>query len=189
MLYKILFKLSIVLLAITLVTTSSQAAYVKPPVNKQARTAEVETIYDAQKLANVQVSPNEYLIWVDLSKQRMSIFQNKEFVTSYQVLTGADRSPTIEGTFKINAKIFKPDDNYNLYNKYGGVTAKVSYWIPFQGNMYAFHNASWRQYSEFGNLKRRPLGGSHGCVNMSYEDVTDFYTNYASRRATVFISK
>jgi lipoprotein-anchoring transpeptidase ErfK/SrfK len=189
MLNKIFYKLLIVLLAITLVSTSSQAAYVKPPINKQGRTAELETIYDAKKLANVRVAEGEYLIWVDLTKQRMSIFQNKEFVTSYQVLTGSDKDLTPPGTYKINAKIYRPDDNYTLFTRKGDIAAKVTYWIPFIGNIYAFHNASWRQFSEFGNTKRRPQGGSHGCINMSYADVEDFYTNYASKKATVHISK
>jgi lipoprotein-anchoring transpeptidase ErfK/SrfK len=188
MIYKNLIKVLLLLITITFLSTSSMA-YTKPAVNKQGRTAELETIYDAKKLANVKVDPNEYLIWVDLAKQRMSIFQNKEFVTSYQVLTGADRSPTITGSFRINNKIFRPNDNYNLYNNKGEVSAKVSYWIPFSGNLYAFHNASWREFKEFGDTKRRVIGGSHGCVNMSYADVEDFYTYYASRKATVFITK
>jgi lipoprotein-anchoring transpeptidase ErfK/SrfK len=189
MIYKILIKVLFLLITITMVSTTSLAAYVKPPINKQGRTAELETIYDAKKLAGVRVDPNQYLIWVDLTKQRMSIFQNKEFVTSYQVLTGADKSLTPTGTFRINAKIFRANDNYNLYNNKKEIVAKVSYWIPFIGNMYAFHNASWREFPEFGNTKRRPLGGSHGCINMSYADVEDFYNNYASRKATVFISR
>lgn len=189
MINKILLKVFIALVAITFVGTSSIAAYVKPPVNKQARTAELETIFDSKVLSKVKVNPNEYLVWVDLTKQRMSIFQSNEFVTSYQILSGKTTTPTPPGTYKVNARIFRPDDNYNLYSAKGEITAKVSYWIPFIGNLYAFHNASWRQFNEFGNTKVRPLRGSHGCINMSYADVEDFYTNYATKGLVVHITK
>jgi L,D-transpeptidase catalytic domain len=188
MIYKNLIKVLLLLITITFLSTSSMA-YTKPRVNKQPRTPEIETIFDFKKLGKIYVPLGGYLIWVNLAEQKMSIFENNKFDTSYKVLTGADRSPTPTGTFRIQNRIYRPEDNYNLYSKNNTISAKVTYWIPFIGDTYAFHNASWREYKEFGDTKRRPSGGSHGCVNMSYEDVADFYQYYAFRNSVVHITK
>ena len=39
----------------------------------------------------------------------------------------------------------------------------VDYWMPFVGNLVAFHDASWR--SSFGDDIYKS-NGSHGCVNL-----------------------
>jgi lipoprotein-anchoring transpeptidase ErfK/SrfK len=176
-----------ILILILILTNITSQAYTPIPINKQSRTANSVTAYES-RFDKFNVSKTGILVWVNLKNQRMTVFKNKKFVTSYQVMTGADKSPTVQGAFKINSKIFRPNDTYSLYTKKGDIAAKISYWIPFSGNLYAFHNASWRQFSEFGNTKRRPEGGSHGCVNMSYADIEEFYKNYANIMDTVYIS-
>ncbi|MGN0055023.1 MAG: L,D-transpeptidase [Atopobiaceae bacterium] len=48
----------------------------------------------------------------------------------------------------------------------------VDYWMPFIGNAYAFHDASWR--SSFGG-KIYQTNGSHGCVNLPHQKAEDLY--------------
>ncbi|MGN0286056.1 MAG: L,D-transpeptidase family protein [Atopobiaceae bacterium] len=48
----------------------------------------------------------------------------------------------------------------------------VDYWMPFIGNAYAFHDASWR--SNFGG-KIYQTNGSHGCVNLPHQKAQDLY--------------
>lgn len=178
-------KLAIAIIAISLVTVSAFAATTKPVV-KHPRTVELVTKWD-QRLNNLSINVDARIIWIDLAKQRLSIFQNKNFITSYQILTGKNSTPTPTGTYKVNYKSFKANDGIQLRDDKGKPTVGVSYWAPFIGDSYAFHNASWRQSWEFGNIAHRALNGSHGCVNMSYSDIEDMYT-IIKTNDTVYIS-
>lgn len=48
----------------------------------------------------------------------------------------------------------------------------VDYWLPFIGNAYAFHDASWR--SHFGGDIYK-TNGSHGCVNLPHDKAESLY--------------
>jgi lipoprotein-anchoring transpeptidase ErfK/SrfK len=177
---------AIAILAITLISTASFAIIWKGQV-RHPRTIELVTKYD-KRLDMVKPSKDGKILWVDLAKQRLSVFQNKTFVTSYQILTGKDATPTPTGTYAINYKLMKANDGVRLQDEKGNETARVTYWIPFIDDNFAFHNASWRETWEFGKIKHRQLNGSKGCINMSYSDIADLY-NLVNEGTVVYISK
>ena len=148
------------------------------------------TAWDS-RLNSVKPSRDGIIIWVNISRQRVSVFKNKKFVTSYQVVTGKNSTPTPLGTFKItNNKEYDPDGNVELNGSYG--TAYVHTWNPFSagnGNEYAFHDADgWRSYDEYGNTSVYPYDGSHGCVNMHAGDARQLY-NTTNVGTVVHITK
>ena len=49
----------------------------------------------------------------------------------------------------------------------------VDYWIPFIGNGYGLHDASWQ--SAFGGERYKQGFGSHGCVNLPLDKVKELY--------------
>jgi hypothetical protein len=100
-------------------------------------------------------------IYVSIAQQltRVCAGHNQLLITA--VTTGAsaygDGTPT--GTFRVNNKV----RNTTLYPAGGGVYP-VKYWLPYSGNTYGFHDASW-QTMPFGS-PQYPTGGSHGCVHV-----------------------
>jgi lipoprotein-anchoring transpeptidase ErfK/SrfK len=171
---KNIFSKVLVAILVTSVIATSAIAVTWNGLVQHPRTPVMITKYDS-RLDAVKPSNDGQILWVDLAKQRLSLFKNKQFVTSYQILTGKDATPTPPGTYSIQYKLFKTNEGVRLQDANGKQTARVSYWMPFIGNDYAFHNASWRQSSEFGKISQRKFSGSGGCVNMSYSDVADLY--------------
>jgi lipoprotein-anchoring transpeptidase ErfK/SrfK len=160
-----------------------------PAQAQVARTPNYKTAW-VPALDKVKVGKDALIVWADLKTQRVSVFKNKKFVVSYQVLTGSDKNPTPTGTFKIsNLGEYDPDGGIELNGSYG--SALVSVWNPItfaDGNEIAFHNAPWRSDWEFGRTTWRPQNGSHGCINMSLLDSLDLY-NRTRPGTVVYISK
>ena len=50
---------------------------------------------------------------------------------------------------------------------------KVEYWICWRGNDVGFHDADWQE--AFGGTLYMDGNGSHGCINLSHEDVAELY--------------
>lgn len=46
----------------------------------------------------------------------------------------------------------------------------VSYWMPFEGNMIGFHDATWQNDKSFDNAESYKWCGSHGCINLRLAD-------------------
>ena len=46
----------------------------------------------------------------------------------------------------------------------------VSYWMPFEGNLVGFHDATWQADSSFDNSEAYKTVGSHGCINLRLDD-------------------
>ena len=90
-------------------------------------------------------------------------------ITSGTKSTGHD---TPRGAFYINNKQMHvtligadPEDPYE---------SEVTYWLPFKGNTYGLHDASWRE-SYGGSVYI--YNGSHGCINTPYYKVQAIYEN------------
>lgn len=173
MLKSIYFKIVIAIFAITLIATSAFAVSWTGVV-KQARTPILTTAWSST-LDSIKLGEDGKLLWVDTAKQRLTLFKDKKFVTSYQITTGKSSTPTPVGTYAIKYKLLKANDGVKLQDVNGKLIARVSYWIPFIDEEYAFHNASWRQSWEFGKIQHSKTSGSNGCVNMAYSDVADLY--------------
>ena len=46
----------------------------------------------------------------------------------------------------------------------------VAYWMPFEGNLVGFHDATWQADSSFDNSEAYKTVGSHGCINLRLDD-------------------
>ncbi|MGL4759619.1 MAG: L,D-transpeptidase [Patescibacteria group bacterium] len=186
MLKSIYFKLLlVVLVASTVATTSFAVNWTR--VVKHPRTPIYKTDWNPQ-LEKIQTDSDGQILWVDTARQRLSLFKNKKFITSYQITTGKSSTPTPTGTYKLKYKLFKEGDGVKLQDVKGKQIARVSYWFPFIGEEYAFHNASWRQSWEFGKIQHSKTSGSNGCVNMAYADIQDLY-NRIDEGTVVHVTK
>lgn len=103
---------------------------------------------------------------VDITKQHVVYFENGKKKFECDCVTGCwvagHSTPT--GVYDIKGK------GRNITLKSGGkkkdpgyYESFVSYWMPFLGNNYGLHDASWR--SNFGGDIYK-YSGSHGCVNL-----------------------
>ena len=114
-------------------------------------------------------SNTEPCVLVDISDQTLYFYRSGKLVFKTPVVTGkiygVKYHGTPIGTFRVQYKqrdtVLKglEDDGKTKYE------SPVSYWMPFTGNGYGLHDATWR--SSFGGTIYQ-YSGSHGCVNMPY---------------------
>lgn len=126
----------------------------------------------------LEVLPETY-VEVDISKQKLYCYYNDELVLIADVVTG---NPTIGTTPGTN--LGYTQTNGKLYKTYLMGNAYVDIFISFNPDGEGFHNAPWRQ--EFGGEIYK-TNGSHGCVNMKYEDVVilDKYTQNTGTKVLI----
>jgi lipoprotein-anchoring transpeptidase ErfK/SrfK len=122
------------------------------------------------------------LVLVSISQQLAWLCNGQTTTLTTPVTTGAtadgwDDTPT--GTFHILAR----ETNRTL-TLLSGAKYHVSYWLPFQGNLYGFHDAAW-QTMPFGSQDYHTLG-SHGCVHLPM-DAMAFLYNWVAVGATVTV--
>lgn len=118
-------------------------------------------------------------IEVDLSEQRLYVYEDAVVKRSFLISSGIRAFPTPEGSFTVDAKIYKkdyqwtygPEDplNYDIPNVYNNLRFSWPYYI---------HAAYW--HNNFG----RPM--SHGCINMDEPDAEWVY-NWATVGIPVLI--
>ena len=83
---------------------------------------------------------------------------------------GEDATP--EGVWQINSnngasKLIGAKDPETGKPKY---ESPVSYWMPFEGNMVGFHDATWQNDKSFDDPNSYKWCGSHGCINLRLAD-------------------
>ena len=109
---------------------------------------------------------NGYIV-VDISDQRMTLYDGIEEVLTSKVVTGKNSTPTDIGKFSIYSKdtdrILKGDDYETL----------VKYWMAYNGGE-GLHDAYWRH--KFGGEIYKN-DGSHGCVNLPTKVAKELYSN------------
>lgn len=104
-------------------------------------------------------------VLIDISDQKLYLYDDNHVLLSTNVTTGKDDSPTNLGLFEIYSK----ERSRYLVGK--GYRSYVEYWMPFDGGI-GLHDASWR--SKFGgNIYHQ--NGSHGCVNIPKDLADDIY--------------
>ncbi len=111
-------------------------------------------------------------IEVNLSRQRMWVYDKNQIVLSSPITSGATGAgfPTVTGLFHI---YYKNTNTYLNGRQYGyNYNVFVKYWMPFYDG-YGLHDASWR--SSFGGSDYY-FGGSHGCVNMPESSAAFIYS-------------
>lgn len=107
---------------------------------------------------------------IDLTNQRLVFWKDGVPLVDTYVVTGnpnVEGCATPEGCFAVDAMqspAVLTGEDYEI---------SVNFWIPFVGNV-GLHDASWR--TEFGGDIYQ-WEGSHGCVNMPYEQAQVVYSN------------
>jgi lipoprotein-anchoring transpeptidase ErfK/SrfK len=96
-------------------------------------------------------------IEINISKQRLWFYKDGKIITQGSVVTGNPNrgNATVLGVYMVNYK------QKEATLRGPGYEARVTYWMPFFGNM-GLHDASWR-YRFGGDIYLR--NGTHGCVN------------------------
>jgi LysM repeat protein len=104
----------------------------------------------------------EKWIDVDLSEQRLVAYQGETVVRVFSISSGAEKTPTVTGSFRIYAKIAEQDMS-------GGSRAAGDYyfqadvpWVQYFYADYSIHGAYWH------NLFGQRTG--HGCINMRVDE-------------------
>ena len=112
-------------------------------------------------------------IEVDLANQHVYCYLNGSYFYDAPCVSGTNSIPsrrTVTGIFEIYMK----ERNRILRGANQEYASFVDFWMPFYEG-YGLHNAPWR--GEFGG-DIYEYGGSHGCVNLSYEAAETIWNNY-----------
>ena len=104
---------------------------------------------------------------VDISSQVLKIYDGRDEILSYPVVTGKNSTPTDLGIFKVNEK----KKNYVLTGE--DYEVSVKYWLRYNDGE-GIHDASWQP--KFGGNYYQE-NGSHGCVNVSPKNMGNVYNN------------
>lgn len=143
--------------------------------NKQA-TAEVVASQEAARVNAGGADWPERYIDVDLSAQKAYFVDGAQVLWSADIVTGQpnlNRS-TPTGVWQITSRK-SGDINLKGPTKEDGQPewdSHVNFWMGVVGNIVGFHNAPWR--SSFGG-KIYQSNGSHGCINLSYQNGQKLY--------------
>ena len=121
---------------------------------------------------------NRY-IDIDLTEQHVRMYDDSgALVWESDCVTGdhAQGHDTPTGVYTLNSN--RASGNVELRGAIDPATnepeyiSHVSYWMPFIGNSWALHDASWR--SRFGGDIYQS-SGSHGCVNLPSDKAAELY--------------
>ena len=111
---------------------------------------------------------------VDLSEQHARYYdESGNIVWEANFISGKPgEDATPEGVWQINSN----DGGTTLIGAKDPETGKpkyespVSYWMPFEGNMVGFHDATWQNDKSFDDSNSYKWCGSHGCINLRLAD-------------------
>lgn len=117
---------------------------------------------------------NDIFVEVDLSEQRLYMYNNNILNCVASITSGKDSTPSDKGLFAIWYKGMNEEIVPNYL---------VDYWMPYNLSCEGLHDAQrWR--SEFGmhteeekKLEKYRYNGSNGCINMKREDAKLVYEN------------
>jgi len=136
----------------------------------------VETLKKENKPApasenNCEGNNLDKMVLVSISKRHAWACEKKKQVNDSAVITGMESiesTKTPVGTFHIYAKS-KDTVLSGTDPTTGQWREPVGYWMPYHDNQYGtygFHDAPWRQNTDFGNIDPNSMNGSHGCVQL-----------------------
>lgn len=131
-------------------------------------------------------------VLIDESEQNLKVYEDYEVILDCPVITGKPSTPTRKGVFKI----FDISHDRYLIGKNNSYKSWVSIMMNFDGNI-GLHDAEhhtdedgrfhgWRAYNVFGG-NTYINNGSHGCVNMRYDDV--MYVSVHTGLGTIVLVK
>jgi len=111
------------------------------------------------------------MVLISISKRHAWACEKDKQVNDSAIISGmesVESTKTPVGTFKIYGKV-KDTVLSGTDPTTGQWREPVSYWMPYHDNQYGtygFHDAPWRQSSDFGNIDPNSMNGSHGCVQL-----------------------
>jgi lipoprotein-anchoring transpeptidase ErfK/SrfK len=123
------------------------------------------------------VGPRERWIDIDLDSQVLVAYEGSEPVFTTLVSTGARRSPTATGTYRIWVKFAETDMNGQMDGEAPYSVATVP-WTQFFAVDLALHTAYW--HDKFATPR------SHGCVNLAPRDARWVY-DFAEEGTWVYV--
>lgn len=105
-------------------------------------------------------------IEINLTHQKMALFEGENKIGEYAVSTGKWSMPTPNGVFKINSKVpVAYSAAYDLY---------MPHWMAFVSSKYGIHGLPYKgDWVEGENHLGTPV--SHGCVRLSWENAQTVY--------------
>ena len=157
------------------IDSSTLAKQVEDAINNK-QTGDIEISYS--KKADTFTAKGEpdwkAYIDVDLSEQHARYYdENGNIVWEANFISGLPgEDATPEGVWQINSN----DGASTLIGAKDPETGKpkyespVSYWMPFEGNMIGFHDATWQNDKSFDSAESYKWCGSHGCINLRLAD-------------------
>ena len=113
---------------------------------------------------------------VDLSEQHARFYdESGNLVWESDIVSGDGNDPneaTPEGVYYIVRKA--TNETLKTYDSpTESHETVVQYWMPFVGDLDAFHDASWQ--TSFGGTRYLDGYGSHGCVNLPVSAAAELY--------------
>lgn len=125
------------------------------------------------------VKESAYNPCAGISDKTIIVSIEKRHLWACENAKAAYDSPVVTGDMN-NAENLTPTGSYKIYAKQTDRTLRgsdtlgtwdvhVNYWLPFLHNQYGtygFHDATWRNNDEFGNVDPYSSAASHGCVEL-----------------------
>ncbi len=129
---------------------------IKQSIHKGESTTR-EPIYEQRAVFHGDNEIGDTYVEINITKQYLWYYKKGKLLAQGPVVTGNPNrgNATVLGIYMLNYK------QKDTIISGPGYEAKVTYWMPFFGNI-GLHDASWR-YSFGGEIYKRR--GSHGCVN------------------------
>ena len=121
-------------------------------------------------------------ILLDISSQQLTYYNNGKIDWSVPVITGKkDSHDTPIGRYILNPINKKENTTLTGQNDDGtNYNAFVNYWMPFITERgIGFHDATWRNIDDYTKTTYIE-NGSHGCVNMRFNDAKKLYESIKS---------
>ena len=103
----------------------------------------------------------------DISEKKSFLYVHNELMLEFLITPGADNTPTPEGCYQVTGKARGKTLKDGAY---------VEYWVSFIADLFGYHDAKWRNASDFGSDIYH-TNGSHGCINCKEEDIIIVYEN------------
>ena len=134
-----------------------------------------------EPILSQQATPEGQTVWgttyieVDISEQHMWYISDGAVAFESDVVTGAPGLDTPAGIFTILEKLSPKTLRGNIVPATGKpeYITPVKYWARVTWSGIGFHDATWQ--AAFGGNRYREGYGSHGCINMPYDAIAQFY--------------
>lgn len=137
--------------------------------NKKSKT--IEPVYRNVAAQHGKDDIGKTYVEVSLQRQHLWFYKDGKMKMESDIVSGLPTKErrTVTGVHRIYGK---QKDRYLGTIAVQGYRTHVNFWMPFNWDGQGLHDATWR--SKFGgNLYKR--GGSHGCVNMPYNNAAKLY--------------